>query len=98
MFAWQALSRTGHQARAGVWASLGLAAYAASLLFLLGGSQGRWLGLGRWRFGPWILLWYSVAFGLATLTWIQPPTGSSSTNLLVYVLRALWLVAVGMTL
>jgi hypothetical protein len=98
VFAWQALSRTGQPTRAVVWASLGLAAYGASLLYLLGGGQGRWLGLGRWRFGSWILLWYSVAFGLATLTWIQPQTGSSAQISLVYVLRALWLVAVGMTL
>ena len=98
VFAWQALSRTGQPSRAVVWASLGLAAYAASLLYVLGGGQGKWLGLGRWQFGSWILLWYGVAFGLAALTWTQPQTGSSAQISLVSVLRALWLVAVGMTL
>jgi hypothetical protein len=98
VFALQALSGAGQPTHAVVWASLGLATYAASLLCVLGGGQGRWLGLGRWRFGTWILLWYCVAFGLSTLTWIQSQTGSSAQISLVSVLRALWLVAVGMTL
>ena len=100
ILSWQGLANAdaGQPTRAVVWASVGLTAYAASLLTLIGGGQGSWLGLSRWRLGSWILLWYGVAFGLASLTWVQqqtgPPTQISSSS----VLRALWLVAVGMTL
>ena len=95
---WQALATTGQPTQAVVWGSAGFAAYAASLLCLVGGSQGKSLGLGRWRLGSWTLLWYGTAFGLATLTWVQPQTGTSALISLPSVLRALWLVAVGMTL
>ena len=94
----QALAAAGQPTHAVVWGSLGSAAYAASLLCLVGGGQGKALGLGRWWFGSWTLLWYCTAFGLATLTWVQPPTGSVTQISLSSVLRALWLVAVGMTL
>jgi len=94
----QALAAAGQPTHAVVWGSLGFAAYAASLLCLVGGGQGKFLGLGRWWFGPWTLLWYFTAFGLATLTWVQPQTGTTAEISLSSVLRALWLVAVGMTL
>lgn len=94
----QALATTWQPTHAVVWGSLGFTAYAASLLCLLGGSHGKSLGLGRWWFGSWILLWYCIAFGLATLTWVQPQMGTSAEVSLSSVLRALWLVAVGMTL
>ncbi len=94
----QALAAAGQPEHAVVWGSLGFAAYAASLLCLVGGGQGKALGLGRWWFGSWTLLWYCTAFGLATLTWVQPQTGSAAQISLPSVLRALWLVAVGMTL
>jgi hypothetical protein len=94
----QALATMEQPTHAVVWGSLGLAAYAASLLCLVGGGQGRALGLGRWWFGSWTLLWYCVAFGLATLTWVQPQTGTPAEISISSVLRALWLVTVGMTL
>ena len=94
----QALASTGQPARAVTWGSMSLAVYAASLLVLVGGGRGRLLGLGRWWFGSWILLWYGVAFGLASLTWVQAQTGNAAQISLSSVLRALWLVAVGMTL
>jgi hypothetical protein len=94
----EALAAAGQPTHAVVWGSLGFAAYAASLLCLIGGGQGKALGLGRWRFGPWTLLCYCTTFGLATLTWIQPQTGTPAEISLSSVLRALWLVAVGMTL
>ena len=94
----QALAAAGQPTHAVVWGSLGFAAYAASLLCLVGGGQGKALGLGRWWFGSWTLLWYCTAFGLATLTWVQPQTGTAAQISLSSVLRALWLVAVGMTL
>ena len=94
----QALATAGQPAHAVVWGSLGFVAYAASLLCLVGGSQGKFLGLARWRFGSWTLLWYGTAFGLATLTWAQPQAGSAAEISVSSVLRALWLVAVGTTL
>ena len=94
----QALAAAGQPTHAVVWGSLGFAAYAASLLCLVGGGRGKFLGLGRWWFGSWTLLWYSTAFGLATLTWVQLQMGTSAEISLSSVLRALWLVAVGMTL
>jgi hypothetical protein len=95
---WQALADAGQPTRAVIWGSVGFAAYAACLLCLLGGGQGKALGLGRWWFGSWALLWYGVAFGLATLTWAQPQTGAAAEISVSSVLRALWLVAIGMTL
>jgi hypothetical protein len=94
----EALAVAGQPTHAVVWGSVAFAAYAASLLCLVGGGQGRFLGIDRWWFGPWTLLWYVVAFGLATLTWVQPQTGTLAEISLSSVLRALWLVAVGMTL
>jgi hypothetical protein len=94
----QALATAGEPTRAVVWGSFGFAAYAASLLCLVGGGQGRSMGLGRWWFGSWGLLWYFVCYGLATLTWVQPQTGTAAEIAVSSVLRALWLVTVGMTL
>jgi hypothetical protein len=81
-----------------VWGGLALAAYAAGLLFLIGGRLGAGLGLSHWSLGSWTLFWYGAAFGLATLTWSQPQTGASAQIAVSSVIRALWLVAVGMTL
>lgn len=96
VLSWQALADTGQPARAVVWAGLALAVYAASLLCLVGG-RGKALGLGRWWFGSWNLLWYGLAFGLASLTFVQPQTGPWAEISVSSVLRALWLVAVGVT-
>ena len=92
-----ALSTSDRPTLAVVWGSLALAAYAGSLLCVVGGGRGAGLGLGRWCFGSWTLLWYGMAFGLATLTWTQPQTGAAAEIAVASVLRALWLVAVGMT-
>jgi hypothetical protein len=94
----RAVAIAGQPTHAVVWGSLGFAAYAASLLCLVGGGQGKSLGLGCWWLGPWTLLWYCTAFGLATLTWVSPQTGTAAEISPSSVLRALWLVAVGMTL
>jgi hypothetical protein len=94
----EALAAAGQPTHAVVWGSVSFIAYAASLLCLVGGGQRHSLGLGRWWFGSWTLLWYGTAFGLATLTWIQPQTGTQAEISLSSVLRALWLVAVGVTL
>ena len=80
-----------------VFGSLALAAYVAGLLCLVAGRQDSALGLGRWRLGSWMLLWCGAAFGLASLTWIQQQIGTTAQITVSSVLRALWLVAVGIT-
>jgi hypothetical protein len=94
----QAWADSPQPTQAVVWGSVGLAAYAASLLCLVGGGRGAVLGLSRWLFGSWTLVWYGVACGLASLTWVEPQTGTPAEISPSSVLRALWLVAVGMTL
>jgi len=79
-----------------VWGGLALAVYSAGLLCLVGTVQHAGLGLARWKMGPWTLLWYGVAFGITTLTWSQPQTGTPAQVTVSSALRALWLVAVGM--
>jgi hypothetical protein len=98
VLSWQSIANADQPTLAVTWGSVGFAAYAASLLCLIGGGKGKWLGLGRWWIGSWTLLWYGVAFGLATLSWLQPQTGPEAQISLSSVLWALWLVAVGMTL
>jgi hypothetical protein len=83
--------------RAVVWGALALASYGAGLLCLIAVGRGSGFGLARWRFGPWMLLWYGLTFGLATVTWSGPQASTASQIALSSVLRALWLVAVGMT-
>jgi hypothetical protein len=80
-----------------IWGALALTAYALGLMFIVGRGQGTALGLGRWLLGPWMLVWYCVAFGLATMTWIEPQTGFQVQESMSSVLKALLLVAIGMT-
>jgi hypothetical protein len=94
----RALATAGQPTHAVVWGSLAFAAYAVSLLCLVGGGQGKFFGLGWWRFGSWTLLCYCVTYGVATLTWAQPQAGLAEEISVSSVLRALWLVAVGTTL
>ena len=76
---------------------LALAAYAAAFLYLVRAAQHPGLGLAHWRFGSWVLFWYAAAFGVATMSWSQPQSGASAQIAISSVLRALWLVAVGLT-
>lgn len=80
-----------------VWGSLALAAYIAGLLCMLGARQGALLGLARWNLGSWMMLWYGLTFGLATVTWSGPQPAPANQIAVSNVLRALWLVAVGIT-
>ena len=80
-----------------VWGSLALTAYSASLLCMLGARQGALLGLAKWNLGSWMLLWYGLTFGLATVTWTRPPPAPANQIAVSSVLRALWLVAFGIT-
>jgi hypothetical protein len=92
-----ALTNSDRPTRAVVWGGLALTAFSVGLLVLLDRSQGRGRGLGRWQFGPWILLWSGMAFGLASVTWSGPQGGTQAQIAISSVLRALWLVAIGMT-
>jgi hypothetical protein len=80
-----------------VWGSIALSAYAVWLLYLIGPMRLDDFGLARWKIGPWTILWYGVIFGITTITVIAPQTGLSAEITLPSDLRALWLVAVGMT-
>jgi hypothetical protein len=91
-----ALSEPTAPTRAVVYGSVALACYAAGLL-CLAATRYRDLGLARWKLGSWILLWYGLSFGLATVTWSAPQTSVAAQITISSVLRALWLVAAGMT-
>ena len=93
----QALADSDRPTHAVVWGSLALASYASALLFLVTARQEAGVGLARWKFGPWILVWYGLSFGVATLTWSGPQTSVSAEIVIPSVLRALWLVATGTT-
>lgn len=97
VLAGEALTTYEWPQRAVVWGGLALAALAFSLLCLVGLRQGDDLGLARWSLGSWVLLWYGLAFGLATVTFAGSQTGASAEIALPSVLRAIWLVGVGMT-
>ena len=62
-----------------------------------GGARYHDLGIGRWKIGSLMLAWYALAYGVATVTWSQPQTGVATEISVSSVLRALWLVAVGIT-
>jgi hypothetical protein len=92
----EALTEAAVPVHAVVWASLALASYSAGLLLLARAREGD-LGLARWKIGPWIILWYGISFGVASVTWIEPQASITAEITVSSVLRALWLVAVGMT-
>jgi hypothetical protein len=79
-----------------VWASVALAAYLAGLMCIMG-LRYDGLGMSQWKIGPWMLLWYCVEFGLVTVIWSGPQYGPPAEIALPNILRALWLVASGMT-
>lgn len=80
-----------------VWGGLALAALAFGLLCLVGGARYHDLGIARWKIGSLMLVWYGLAYGVATVTWSHPQTGITTEISVPSVLRALWLVAVGIT-
>jgi len=80
------------------WGSVALGAYCSGLLLIAvtaAGHEG--LGLASWKIGPWSLAWVAVTFGLVTITWVSPQSGPAAEITLLSVLRALWLMAVAMT-
>ena len=81
------------------WGAVALAVFCIALLLLMSGMAGyEGLGLADWRIGPWSLLWGALAFGLATISWLGPQTGASAEILPGSVLRALWMIALAMTM
>ena len=79
--------------------AVALWACCAGLLALMSAVAGYGgLGLRAWRIGPWSLAYGAFAFGLATISWIGPQTGTAAQILPHSVLRALWLIAVAMAL
>ena len=95
----ETLSTSNRPAVAILWGSLSLTAYAAGLMCLISTSRRCTdLGITRWKIGPWTLLWYGIAFGLTTVTVRVPQSPEGAEVALTSVLRALWLVAVGMTM
>lgn len=82
-----------------LWAAVALGGFCAGLLALMSVATGHGgLGLRAWRIGPWSLAYGAFAFGLATISWIGPQTGTAAQILPRSVLRALWLIAVAMAL
>lgn len=49
-------------------------------------------GIAAWRAGPWFLLWTALAFGVASLTWLDPQTVRFARLALPSVVTALTLV------
>jgi hypothetical protein len=92
----EALATADQPTTAVVWGGLALAAFALAILCLVRPDHQPDLGLARWKLGSWILLWYGVVFGVATVTWSQPQTGEPAEIAVTSVLRALWLVGAGM--
>jgi hypothetical protein len=81
------------------WGAVALAVFCAGLLPLMSAAAGYGgLGLSCWRIGPWALVWGSLAFGLATLSWNRAKGGPSVIIEDSSVLRALWLIAAAMAM
>jgi len=93
----EALSASAAPPRAVVWGALALACYAFGLVCLAQAAESAGFGFTAWKFGPWVLLWYGLAYGLATVTWNGTQISVAREIAVPSVLRALWLVAVGIT-
>ena len=91
------LANSAVPAVAVVWGAIALAVYAVGLLCFASPGARIELGIVQWKIGSWLLLWYGVAFGILTVTWSRPQAGVDAEIAVSSVLRALWLVAVGMT-
>ena len=93
----EALANSDRPVVSVVWGSVALCSYAVWLLYLIGPMRRDDFGLARWKIGPWTILWYGIVFGITTFTATTPQVGVTAEITLSSDLRALWLVAVGMT-
>jgi hypothetical protein len=81
------------------WGAISLGAFCAGLLPLMSAAAGHdGLGLSSWRIGPWTLVWGSLAFGLATMSWNRTQSGSPAIIADASILRALWMIAAAFAL
>ena len=80
-----------------IWGSPALACHQRGLLFLTGPGDGSGLGLSKWKFGPWMLLWYAVPFGLAAVSWSRPGASTPARIAVPGVQRGPWLVVASAT-
>jgi len=83
------------------WGAIALAAFCTGLLPLMSvAAKHDGLGLASWRIGPWSLVWGALAFGLATISWLSPQTQGGPSGAIVggSILRALWMIAVALTM
>jgi hypothetical protein len=94
----EAIETAGVPAHAVVWGGLALAAYVYGLLGVLLAVRGPGQGLGSWRPGLWMMVWWGTMYGLATVSLGHTQSGVTAQILLTNVLRALWLVAAGITM
>jgi hypothetical protein len=82
-----------------VWSAVAFAVYCTALLLVTSAfCEYDGLGLATWRIGPWSLVWGALAFGLATISWLGPQTGPPAEILPASVPRALWMMAVALTM
>jgi hypothetical protein len=93
----QTLATSDRPTVAVVYGGIAFAAYALGLLCLTARGEEPGLGLVRWKLGSWTLLWYSFVFGVATVTWSRPQVGVVTEIEVSSVLRALWVVTVGVS-
>lgn len=91
-----ALVARGHSTDAYVIGlSLLVAALGVAILVVVSRSQGVSTSLALGKVGPWSALSFALIFGLASVTWSTPQTGTPALITQDSVLRALVLVSIG---
>src|SRR5262245_20691173 len=70
-------------------------------LQLVTGLPHNTFGISRWRVGPWFLLWTTLAYGIASLTWLGPQSpvvyrisliGVHQALVIVFLAVAMWTI------
>jgi hypothetical protein len=79
-----------------VLSALSVTLLAIAALHLVLGLPDGGQAITRWRIGPWYLLWSTLTFGIAPLTWLLPQVGSANRIALPSVLTALALFGVSL--
>ncbi len=91
------LAKSDQPTIAVIWGALVLAAFSVGLLCLAGADHDTGQGFVSRKMGLWILLWYGIVFGIATLSWRGPQTGLAAHVAVPSVLKVLWLVGAEIT-